>query len=178
MLKERPSPSILQGAIIAAVIFFVIVFAIITMNTGDILWFWPIFDGESQRIVIHCYGKDVVVQPNDPSYDLVNSAVNDSLSGSKRWDSLSMSDATYDDYQISSVMMVLELGYNPPTRIHSFYKFFKNIDTIVIPLDGRHASTNTVFGRLRGNTLAGSMHVENIQNMITTLGEQELCPIP
>jgi hypothetical protein len=148
------------------------------MNTGDILWFWPIFNGNPHRIVVHCYGEDMVIEPGEASFEPVNSAVNDSLSGTKRWDSLSMSDNTYADYQTSSVMMVLELGYNPPTRIHSYYKFFKNIDTIIIPLDGRHASANTVFGRLRGNTLAGSFHVDSITNIVTTLGEHELCQKP
>lgn len=178
MLKERPAPSILQVVVIAAVTFLVIVFAIITMNTGDILWFWPIFSGEPHRIVVHCYGEDLVIQPGDAAYAPINSAVKDSLSGSKRWDSLSMSDVTYDDYQSSSVMMILELGYNPPSRIHSFYKFFKSFDTLVIPLDGRHASTNTIFGRLRGNTLAGSMHVDDLKNITATLSEQELCQKP
>ncbi len=177
MIQERRTPSVVQFLVIAAVIVAVTVFAIITMNTGDILWFWPIFRGTPHQMVIHCYGEDIILKPGDSSYEAVNAVVNDSLSGTKRWDSLSMSDVTYDEYKTSSVMMVLELAYDPPTRLHSFYKFFKGIDILVIPLDGRHA-TDTVFGRLRGNTLAGSMHVANTKNIMTTLSEQGLCQKP
>jgi len=164
--------------VIAITIFVVIVFAIITMNTGDILWFWPVFDGTPQQMLIHCYGEDIIVKPEHPSFDVINEVVNTSLSGEKRWDSLSMSDITYEDYQTSPTMMVLELEYIPPERVHSVYKFFKNFTTLIIPLDGRHASFNTVFGRLGGYTLAGSMHVEDTAVIMTTLGEQALCLKP
>ncbi len=178
MLKERPAPSVLQVVVIAGVIFLVIVLVIISMNTGDILWFWPVFSGDAQRVVVHCYGNDVIVEPGDASYEAINSAVKDSLTGKKRWDSLSMSDVTYEEYQTSPVMMVVELGYNPPTRVHSFYKFFKSVDTLVIPLDGRHAAFETVFGRFRDHTLAGSFHVKDTSNIMTILNEQELCQQP
>jgi hypothetical protein len=178
MLQERSTPSLVQFLLVAVVIVAVIIFAIISMNTGDILWFWPIFNGTSHRMVLHCYGQDIVVEPGDPAYETVNAAVNDSLSGTKRWDSLSMSDATYDEYHTSSEMMVLELGYDPPERLHSFYKFFKSFDTLVIPLDGRHASFDTVFGRFRTNTLAGSFHVEDTTKIMTTLADQDLCNKP
>jgi len=178
MIKERPSPSILQVLFIAALSFVAIAFTVITINTGDILWFWPVFDEMPERITIHCYGNDIVVNPGDPAYALVNSVINESLYGTKRWDSLSMSEVTYGDYQTSSTMMVLELGYNPPVPLHSFYKFFKSFDVLVIPLDGRHASVNSVFGRLRGRTLAGSMHVETTATVLATLKEQALCQKP
>lgn len=178
MLQERPSPSILQATVIGAVIFIVLVFVIIVMNTGDILWFWPLFDEMPYQIVVYCYGEDIILKPDNPSYEAVNTVVNESLSGTKRWDPLSMSEVTYADYHINSTMMVLELTYDPPVRMHSFYKFYKNIDTLVVPLDGRHASSNSVFGRLRGHTLAGSMHIKTRTSMIITLDEQNLCPKP
>ena len=168
----------MQVLMIAGVTVAIIVFAIITMNTGDVLWFWPVFDGSSQRILIHCYGEEIMIEPDDLVFEPVNLAVNQSISGTKRWDSLSMSDATYEEYQTNPTMIVIELGYNPPERIHSFYKFFKSFDTLIIPLDGRHAAFNTVFGRLRGQTLAGSFHVEDTTDIITTLAEQELCQKP
>ena len=67
MLQERSTPSVVQFLLVAVVIVAVIVFAIISMNTGDILWFWPIFNGTSHRMVLHCYGQDIVVEPGDPS---------------------------------------------------------------------------------------------------------------
>jgi hypothetical protein len=164
--------------LVTVVIIIVIAFAIIAMNTGDILWFIPIFNGKPQSIVVHCYGEDVHVEPWNSAYEPLNLAVNESLSGSKRWDPLSMSDQTYSDYQTSTTMMVLELTYDPPERIHSSYKFFKNLDKLVIPLDGRHASSNSVFGRLHGLMLAGSMHVKTTEKIVTALEQQELCRKP
>ena len=168
----------MQVTTIAGAIFFFIVFAIISMNTGDILWFWPVFNENPQQVIVHCYGEDVTVESWASAYGPVNLAVNESLSGTKRWDSLSMSDATYSDYQINATMMVLELVYDPPARIHSFYKFFKNLDRLIIPLDGRHASSNSVFGRLREQTLAGSLHVETTELIVTALEDQGLCRKP
>jgi len=178
MLQEKKSPSIVQALGISIALILVMVFGIIAMNTGDLFWFWPLFNETPHRIVIHCYGDDNVITPDDPAFDAINDAVNKSLSGSKRWDPLSMSDMTYEDYQTSTKMMAIELAYDPPVRMHTFYKFFKNLDILVIPLDGRHASSNSVFGRLRGRMLAGSMHVETRTNIITALDEQGLCHQP
>lgn len=126
-------------------------------------------------MLVHCYGHDVVINPGDSSYQVVNEAVNSTLSGSKRWDQLSLSDVTYAEYQTSPNMMVMELSYDPPARIHSFYMFFKNVDTMIIPLDGRHASINTVFGRLRGYNEAGSLHVATSQPILDALEREDIC---
>jgi hypothetical protein len=177
MQRERPKTSLLQVVIIAAVIFSAIVFFVIVINTGDLLWFVPSFNGLPAQIVVHCYGQDVTVNPGDAAFERLNEAVNQSLSGSKRWDSLSLSEATYQEYQDSPTMLVVELSYDPVVRIHSFYKFFKNVDTIIIPLDGRHASSNSIFGRVRELSVAGSFHVESLQLVTTALGEQGICQI-
>ena len=84
MLTERPRPSYVQMLLVTVLIIFIIAFAIISMNTGDILWFWPVFDGKPQSIIVHCYGEDVHVETWNSAYEPLNLAVNQSLSGSKR----------------------------------------------------------------------------------------------
>jgi hypothetical protein len=175
MDRARTEPSLLQILVIAIIAVVLLAFLIISLNTGDLLWFLPNFDGLPARILVHCYGQDMIVNAGDPSYQAVNEAVNSSLSGSKRWDSLSMSDITYAEYQTSPNMMVMELPYDPPARIHSFYRFFKNFDTLIIPLDGRHAATNAVFGLMMGNIEAGSMHVATTQPILDVLEREGLC---
>lgn len=177
MDQARPNPSLLQAGIIALIAVVVVAFLIISLNTGDLLWFVPTFDGRPTSMLVHCYGQEVVINAGDPSYQPVNEAVNEALSGSKRWDSLSMSDSTYAEYQTNPTMLVIELMYSPPTRIHSFYKFYKNVDTIVIPLDGRHASTNAVFGYHLGNMIAGSLHVDSMEPILNALAEEGICQI-
>lgn len=175
MNRIRPNPSLLQAAVIAIVAFALLAYLVIALNTGDLQWFLPGFEEMPASILVHCYGQDLVVNPGDASYQVVNEAVNSTISGTKRWDQLSMSDETYEEYKTTSIMMVIELSYNPPVRIHSFYKFFKNVDTLIIPLDGRHASTNTIFGRLREYMIPGSMHVDSMQPILDALAQEGIC---
>jgi len=177
MSEERKSPSILPMIGISAAIFFAIVFLIMAMSTGDVLWFWPVFDETPQRIVVHCYGTKITLEPGTPDFEAVNDAVNSTLTGRNRWDELSMSNATYVEYQTSPSVVVLELPYDPPVGMHSMYKFFKNFDLLVIPLDGRHASINTVFGRMNGQMIPGSMHPESNAEIVDSLSEQDVCHI-
>jgi len=159
--------------IIAALVFFIIAF-----NTGDILWFWPAFEETPIGMTLYCYGEPVEIRPGDPAYESINTAVNQVISGTKRWDQLSLSDATYAEYHSSDQMVILELYYDPPVRIHSAYKFMKSIDTIVIPLVGRHAQLNTIFGRRGEYIAAGSFHFISMAPIEAALQAQGLCQLP
>jgi hypothetical protein len=75
-------------------------------------------------------------------------------------------------------MMTVELIYPAPFRIHSPYKYYSNIDSIIIPLDGRHAATNAVFGRHGNLSAAGSFHVETTAPFVDYLAVQDLCRKP
>ncbi len=145
------------------------------MNTGDLLWFWPVFNQVPVGMLVHCYGKDVEVKPGQPAFEAVTKAVNTSLTGSKRWDDTSMSEVTYQEYKTSPDMMVIELHYDPPATIHSWYAFFKSVNWLVIPLDGRHAATNAVFG-LEGSFIdPGSYHVNTTAPIVEALKQQGIC---
>ena len=101
--------------------------------------------------------------------------VNNSLTGRKRWDSLSLSNVTYQDYQSHPQMMVVEFTYPEPVRVHSRYKFFSNVDRLIIPLVGRHSQTNAIFGRRAQYPAAGSFHVDDLSAIKDYLEKQELC---
>jgi hypothetical protein len=179
MPEAKPhSSSCLKAVLIGMVIFGGMLFLITAMNTGDLLWFWPGFKEVPVDIIVHCYGKNVEITPGQPAFEVVNNAVNRSLTGVKRWDDTSMSDGTYQEYQTSPTMMVIELIYDPPVTIHSQYAFFKDVNRLVIPLDGRHASTNAVFGRTSGFTNSGSYHVNSMAPIVTALQEQGICSKP
>jgi hypothetical protein len=172
---KPPSPSALKAGISGVVIFGLIIFAVIAMNTGDLLWFWPVFKEVPVGIIVHCYGTDVEVKPGQPAFESVTNAVNTSLTGSKRWDDTSMSDVTYQEYKTSPTMMVIELHYDPPATIHSQYAFMKSVNWLVIPLDGRHAPSNAVFGLEGGFTDPGSYHVKSTAPIVTALQDQGIC---
>jgi hypothetical protein len=176
MPEAKPhSPSLLKAAISGVVIFGAIIFAVIAMNTGDLLWFWPAFKEVPVGITVNCYGTNIDIQPGTTAFEAVNNAVNTALTGVKRWDQLSMSDVTYQEYQTSSSVMVLELHYDPPVMIHSQYAFMKAVNWLIIPLDGRHAPTYPVFG-LEGSYIdPGSYHVKSTVPIVTALQEQGVC---
>jgi hypothetical protein len=175
---KRSSPSALKAGCSGVVIFGLILFAVIAMNTTDLLWFWPTFKEIPVGMIVHCYGTDVEVKPGQPAFEAVTKAVNASLTGNKRWDDTSMSDVTYQEYKTNPAMMVLELHYDPPATIHSQYAFFKDVNWLVIPLDGRHAATNAIFG-LEGEFIdPGSYHVNSLTQITTALQEQGICTKP
>lgn len=156
----------------------VIYYLVLAMNTGDARWFLPGFSEQANEIIIHCFGEDVVVSATDPHFQPLNELINATLTGSKRWDPLSMSDVTYSEYQEHPDMMVLEIRYAPPVRVHSNTKYFSGVDTLIIPLVGRHAQYNTIFGRANDNTTAGSLHVDDVSALSEYLAAQGICVAP
>jgi hypothetical protein len=175
---KRNSPAFLPFIIVTIIIIVGVYFLVVTFNTGDVEWFKSTFDGKPQEVLVHCFGSDVVLKPGDSNYDNLNSLINETLSQDKRWDPLTMSEITYHDYQTQSTMMVLEMKYAPAVRLHSNTKFFSNVDTLIIPLEGRHAQYNTVFGRINGNSTAGSFHVQSIAQLTEYLAAQGICKQP
>jgi hypothetical protein len=179
MPEAKPhTPSCLKAVLLGIGIFAVILFMITAMNTRDLLWFWPVFNQVPVSITVHCYGTDVDVKPGQPAFEGVTNAVNKSLSGRKRWDGTSMSDVTYQEYQTSPAVMVIELLYDPPATVHSQYAYFKKVNWLIIPLDGRSTSTNSVFARTGEFTNSGSYHVKSTAPILTALQEQGICLKP
>ena len=179
MPEAKPhTPSLFNCAIIGIAIFGLMLFMITAMNTGDMLWFWPGFKEIPVNIIVHCYGTNINVKPGQPAFEAVNTEVNRVMTGVKRWDNLSMSDVTYQEYQTSQTMMVMELHYDPPVTVHSQYKYFKGVNWLIIPLDGRHSTTNAVFGRQNGFTGPGSIHSKSTASIATALQEQGICTKP
>jgi hypothetical protein len=155
-----------------------IIYLIIALNTGDLLWASPVFNYQPQIIVIHCFGEDVYLEMGTSDFEAVTNLVNRSLTGRKRWDTLTISNETYEDYQSNSQMMVVELSYSEPIRVHSRYKFYSNVDRLIIPLVGRHAQMNVVFGRRIALSAPGSFHVNTTVPIKDFLTESGLCLEP
>ena len=152
-----------------------LIYGIIALNTGDLLWASPVFNFQPQTISIHCFGEDVYLERGSADFNAVTETVNQRLTGRKRWDSLSLSEETFQDNQSHPQMMVIELTYSDPIRVHSRYKFFSTVDRILIPLVGRHAEANAFFGRSNEYPVAGSMHVASMTPIKEYLAENGLC---
>lgn len=179
MPEPKPSsPSLLKAGLTGLVIVGLLLFAVVSMNTRDLLWFVPTFNEIPVEILVHCYGKDVEVKPGETAFEAVNNAVNTSLTGTKRWDETSMSDVTYEEFKTSPKVFVLELHYDPPVTIHSQYAYFKSVNWLIIPLDGRSAETRAVYGRTGGFTNPGSYHINSTAPIAAALQEQGICSKP
>lgn len=174
----KNQPSLLKLLIISAVIIVILAYAVIAMNTGDLMWFSSRNDNQPSAIVVHCYSEDVKLDPNSSHYAEINTIVNDALSGQKRWDPLSLSELTYEEYMMHPNMMTLEVTYPKPVRIHTNTAFFSNVDTLLIPLDARHSTKHVVFGRTQaGHPAAGSLFVESTDLVKEYLSLQGICEV-
>lgn len=176
---EARQPSIL-GLISTIVLFVLItVYGVISLNTRDLLWFWPKFENQPTRILVHCYGEDVEITDASQNFEPMTDMVNRTLSGEKRWDPLSLSDATYAEYQTSPGVLTMEVFFPESVRVHTQTAYFSNVDILVIPLDARHSTYNTLFGRTQaGDQAAGSLHVDSLDELRAYLYTHAICHPP
>lgn len=147
----------------------------LTVYTKDALWFYPGYEGVPAFGVLRCYGVENLIQEDSPHFAAVTALVNEQISGDKRWDELNLTDDTFEYYRSSELMMLLELHYDEPQRIHSFSPFFSNFDTLLIPLDGRHAEKTILFSLVNGKPAGGSFHLETYDPLLSYIEENDLC---
>jgi hypothetical protein len=143
--------------------------------TRDALWFYPIFDSQPSAGVIRCYGEQITLEEGSEHLAAITGMVNQQISGDKRWDELSLTDATYVEYQTSRDAIILELFYDEPQRIHSTSPFFSGFDSLLIPLDGRHATTEILFNLVRSKPSGGSFHVETFEPVRNYVQNNGIC---
>lgn len=169
------SVSVLNFLITIALAILGFVYISLAAYTKDALWFYPLFDVQPSAGVIRCYGEQITLQENSEHLAAIAGMVNQQISGNKRWDELSLTDATHLDYQTGTDAMILELFYDEPQRIHSTSPFFSGFDSLLIPLDGRHAAANTIFSLVRGKPSGGSFHVETFEPLREYLQAHDIC---
>jgi hypothetical protein len=147
----------------------------LTAYTKDALWFYPVFDAQPSFGVLNCYGEEIILEADTEDLAALTVLMNEQISGDKRWDELNLTDETFAYYQSSDQMMILELHYDEPQRIHSFSPFFSNFDTLIVPLDGRHAEKNVIFSLVRGKPAGGSFHLETLAPTLSHIENNNLC---
>jgi hypothetical protein len=175
-MDKSKSPSLINLAITAFFLILVMVYGIIALSTQDPVWFISTFDEYPEAIDLYCYGSLRTLRPEDPEFDPLVAVVNETLSSTKNFDSLTMSDATYEYYRTSPEVVALEIVFTNKVRIHSIYSFFSNLDSIVIPLVGRHSNVNAIFGRSNGFSTGGALHYRAMPDVTAFVQESGLCP--
>jgi hypothetical protein len=177
-MEKQRTPSVIGMLFTVIGVVGALLYLLIALNTQDSLWFVSSYDEYPYEMAIYCYGEEIVLVPEHPDFNDLVDLVNTTLSEPKNWDGLTMSVDTYEEYTVSPVMMVLELFYTPPIRVHSVYRYFSDLNSIVIPLDGRHANTNAIFGLIGTNPGAGSLHYAGIPDIRAFIEARELCTAP
>jgi hypothetical protein len=174
---QRSNPSVLNLILIVIVIIAILVYGIISLSTGDLMWFSNRFTETPNGVIVHCFGNTIEFNPGSYQFGALTEIMNETMSGQKRYDSLSMSLETYQDYQQHPGMVAIEFFYPTPIRVHSEVKFYSNVDNLIIPLEGRHAQTNAVFGQNNGTPTAGSLHVDSTERLKEFLRNQKICQV-
>lgn len=174
-MYEQNQPSLMN--LFGTVLIFMVAaaYGFISLSTEDALWFMPTFSEQAAEISVFCRGEEILLETGSPHLAALNEQINTALSGSKNWDSLTMSDDTYEYYRTSDAVIVLEYRYAQPVRVHSIYSYFSDFNTLVVPLDGRHSKTNAVFARVGDTSTAGALHLRTRAPMLDYLAENGLC---
>lgn len=175
--NRQKQPSIMGMFATVGIILVIVFYAMVSMNTGDPLWFYPVFSEMPASVTVLCYGEEVDVHPNSAEFGTLTEIFNQHFSGYKNWDSLSMSQTSWADYQTNDQFATLVMSYGEPVRVHSIYKYFSNVDTLVVPLDGRHSSSRAVFGMANQEPGAGALHMETIDPIVDYVSGTGICPI-
>ena len=153
----------------------VFIYLSLTAYTKDALWFYPVYEGVPAFGVLRCYGEEILLSDDSPHLAAITALVNEQISGDKRWDELNLTDDTFEYYRSNELMMLLEMHYDEPQRIHSFSPFFSNFDTLLIPLDGRHAEKTILFSLINGKPSGGSFHLGTYDPLLNYMEENDLC---
>jgi len=148
-----------------------------TVYTKDALWFYPVFDAQPAFGLLRCYGEEVLLPDGSEELASITALVNDQISGDKRWDELNLSNETFEYFRSSDLMVLIELHYDEPQRIHSFSPFFSNFTTLLIPLDGRHSDKNIIFSLVRDRPSGGSFHLTTFSQVVSYIEDNNLCKL-
>ena len=76
---SQPSLTNLFGTVIVFMI--VVAYGFVSLNTEDVLWFWPKFEETPQEIVVFCYGNEKVIEPGSSQFTELTALANESISG-------------------------------------------------------------------------------------------------
>jgi len=174
---QKQQPSVWSLVRTTFFIVVVIVYLMMTLNTSDPLWFWTAFDETPTSIKLYCYGEEKALAPGSQEFTELTSIFNENFSGYKNWDSLTMSEESWADYQVNDQFATLVMAYPQPVRVHSIYKYFSNVHRLIVPLDGRHSQSLAVFGMNGEVPGSGAMHIRTLTPLINYMNTSGVCSI-
>lgn len=157
MAESKPGGSVLQLFLMVGLIAVGIFYVVGWLNTGNPLWMLPVQpEYEPQRILIRVDGEETALQKGMPGFIELTDAFNIAFSDFTNADliPLGLSDETLEEYQHSGT--VIEIFYNQDIRFNTPVRM-RNINHLLIPIEGRNANDRYVFMGANDKWLAGAM---------------------
>lgn len=163
--------SLKEPLIIFVVIVLILIWGLNAFNTGNPLWFLPIQPVyRPSRVLIHYYGQATELRPGDEGFDAIDEALNETLSDFQSRDlvSIGIGEQTLADYYNEE--FVLEAFYGQNVEFNLPIRLTK-INTLLFPIDARHAERNYVFIGNNREYRAGALQVTSREALDAALAE-------
>lgn len=151
------SGSILQLILTVGGVLLFLIYAVGALNTGNWLWFSPVQpDYEPSRILVRQQGQSFEYTPGQPGFDSLAAALDTSFADFTNSDlvPLGLSDETMAEWNESGV--VVEVYYGQDIRFNTAVRM-RNINQLLIPIEGRHSGNRYVFMGNEGGWIVGAL---------------------
>ncbi len=176
MNENKQGSSVLQPLLIFVGAILLIVYLVGALNSGNWLWLLPIQpDYEPARILIRDNGQTTEYRPGVDGFIELAAALDLAFSDFSNLDliPIGLSDETLQDYNESS--LVMEIFFPQDIRFNTIVRM-RNVNQLLIPIEGRHAGNRYVFLGADGRWLTGAFVMANDQPIRDTLSALGYAP--
>ncbi|HEY1407710.1 MAG TPA: hypothetical protein VF434_02160 [Promineifilum sp.] len=157
MDNSRAGGSILQPILTLLAAILLIAYVVGALNTGNWVWFLPIQPKfEPTRILVRDQGQSIEYRDGVTGFIELKRALDLALADFSNSDlvPLGLSDETLLEYNQSAV--VVEVYYPEDIRFNTAVRM-RNVNKLLIPIEGRHAGNRYIFLGTDGSWLTGAM---------------------
>jgi hypothetical protein len=162
----------LAGLLIGVVGFVaVVIYGSISLAAQDPVWFLTSFNEKPIRVIVYNTGKKTVLEPGQPGFTEVSTAILSSLNlGVARQSGIGLSEGSLQDAYTK--FETVEVFYSHPVKLHA--PFSTHLATqMLFPITGRHSELAVVFLGYGGNYMSDSPALnstEPISKALSALG--------
>lgn len=169
MDNTKRGGSVLQPFLMMIAIFAVIAYLVGAMNSGNWLWILPIQPKyEPSRIIVRVNGEVTEYRPGIDGFFELTAAFDAAFADFSNLDLVPMglSEETLQEYDQSSV--VVEIQYPEDIRFNTIVRM-RNVNRLLIPIEGRHAGNRYMFLGSSERWLTGALVMADDQPIYDAL---------
>jgi hypothetical protein len=141
------------------------------VQSGNFLWFLPVFDTRAEKIIVYRHGEQITLQPADPDFDELTDVSNQLISNIKAVHrTFGISESGLEALRAEGV--AVELFYAEPLKLpHSANLSGPN--QLLIPLSGHYVENPIVIRGFDGEYWGAALRVgdlDRLQAAVEALG--------